>query len=600
MDSINILGRRKYFIRIGQGHYNIMKKTNKIYVFSLLALFFPVIAAAADDKAIPEVPLTQEDLSDGLAGAYLSSQFAKSSGDLDKAARYLQRVYKDHPYNADIANQLQQILLLNGQVKEAIAVAETMPPGDPGNTVAALLLALRSAKQGDMARASGILYDAFGESNGQLWLPLVSAWLEASQKRMAKPLTIDSLPVDVTRAPALIYYHLALINAYAGFIDAAAADFGKVIDDPANPPGHIMEVLLQFYHRHNRPTALLPLVAAYAAANPNAASVQKEAFVATPQDGIAEVLFTMGSVMQSAGVPHDAVIYLQLVRYLKPDFPLAALTLADVYSEIKQYEKANPIYKSLAEHAMYGEKAQLRLAVNYGHAGKTRDALALLDNISRKSPGDYEALAAKGDMLRARLEFGEAAEAYSQAIARIPEPASHHWPLFFARGSCEERLGRWAAAERDLQRALALKPDQPDVLNYLGYGWLMRGERIDEARSMIERAIRMRPNDPQIVDSMGWALFALGKYGEAAGYLEKALELLPGDPTINDHLGDAYWHLDRKVEARYQWERALTYAPEANDAEAIRKKLKDGLAAYPAKPAVPLVADGARKEISVP
>lgn len=578
-----------------------MKNFRKPYIPALAALFLPALAvAAAEEKpAEPALSVQGQEWRDGLTGAYLSSQFAKTSGDLDKAAQYLRRVYDNHPYDADIASQLQHMLLLSGKVEEAVAVAEKMPPGAPGNSVSSLLLSLRSVKQGNMERADGILFDAFGDSNGQLWLPLVSAWLDVARTRPEKPLTLEDLKLDPTRAPALINYHLALLNAYNGFTDAAAVNFKSVIDDPANPPSHIMQVLLAFYRANKEPSALKPVVDAYFAANPDAGSFSQSP-IATPQDGIAEVLFTMGSVMHSAGVPQDAVIYLQLSRYLKPDLALASLALADVYSDFRQYERANALYKSLAQSDGLDDKAQLRLAVNLNQMGNLPEALALLDTMSRKAPAQYEPLIAKGDLLRTRLKFAEAVEAYSQAIKRIGQPESRHWAVFFARGASSERLGKWKDAEQDMQRALALKPDQPDVLNYLGYGWLMRGENIQEARAMIERAVKQRPNDPQIADSMGWALVSLEKYGEAVTYLEKALELLPGDPTINDHLGDTYWYLGRKVEARYQWERALTFSPEAPDAEAIRKKLKDGLTVAGQKPAAPVVAESNRSESLVP
>ena len=178
--------------------------------------------------------------------------------------------------------------------------------------------------------------------------------------------------------------------------------------------------------------------------------------------------------------------------------------------------------------------------------------------------------------------------------------------IYFARGVSYERIDRWSLAEADLKRALKLSPDQPDVLNYLGYTWLTRGENLAEARAMIEKAVAQRPGDPQIIDSMGWALFLLKQYADSAAFLEKAVELLPGDPTINDHLGDAYWRLGRLTEARYQWERSLTYGPETAEADIIRKKLKDGMPSVPLapesivrKPAPPVVAESNRSGAAV-
>ena len=126
---------------------------------------------------------------------------------------------------------------------------------------------------------------------------------------------------------------------------------------------------------------------------------------------------------------------------------------------------------------------------------------------------------------------------------------------------------------------MRLKPDQPYVLNYLGYSWVDQGINLARAQKMIERAVELRPNDGYIVDSLGWVLFRLGDFPRAARQLERAVELRPQDPTINDHLGDAYWRVGRAVEARFQWRRALSLDPDPDQASAIQDKISNGLSA---------------------
>jgi Flp pilus assembly protein TadD len=164
-------------------------------------------------------------------------------------------------------------------------------------------------------------------------------------------------------------------------------------------------------------------------------------------------------------------------------------------------------------------------------------------------------------------------------MGRVPELNVTYWPVLFARASCYERLGKWHDAEQDLQQALKLSPNQPDILNYLGYGWLEHGVHLAEARTMIETAFKASPNNAEIADSMGWSLYLQGHYEKAAEFIEKAVELLPGDPTVNDHLGDVYWRLGRKTEARYQWQRSLSFAPEQPLTNNLQRKIKDGLPA---------------------
>ena len=151
------------------------------------------------------------------------------------------------------------------------------------------------------------------------------------------------------------------------------------------------------------------------------------------------------------------------------------------------------------------------------------------------------------------------------------------WALYYSRGIAYERSNQWNLAEADLEHALELKPDQPLVLNYLGYSWIDRGEKLHRGLKMIEKAVELRPDDGYIVDSLGWAHYRLGDYASAVEYLEKALELVPEDPTINDHLGDAYWKSGRMTEARYQWRRALQFKPDKEDVKPIEAKLDRGL-----------------------
>jgi Flp pilus assembly protein TadD len=149
--------------------------------------------------------------------------------------------------------------------------------------------------------------------------------------------------------------------------------------------------------------------------------------------------------------------------------------------------------------------------------------------------------------------------------------------LFYQRGIAYERSDRWELAEDDFFRALELEPDQPLVLNYLGYSWVELRRNLDEAQEMIEKAVEQRPDDGYIVDSLGWVMYRLGNFEEAVKHLGRAVELRPVDPVINDHFGDALWMVGRRIEARFQWKRALSFEPEEEEAERIRDKLERGL-----------------------
>ncbi|MEL6373507.1 MAG: tetratricopeptide repeat protein, partial [Pseudomonadota bacterium] len=182
-----------------------------------------------------------------------------------------------------------------------------------------------------------------------------------------------------------------------------------------------------------------------------------------------------------------------------------------------------------------------------------------------------------GSMMISDKKYLNAVGHYTDAIKIIGTPTPRDWRAYFSRGTAFERLKRWPEAERDLQRALKLSPNQASVLNYLGYSWIDQGLNLRKGMALIEKAVRLKPNDGFITDSLGWAHYKLGNFPEAVRHLERAVELRPEDPVLNDHLGDAYWKVGRRDEARAQWREVLTLSPTDEDRAKVRRKLRFGL-----------------------
>jgi tetratricopeptide (TPR) repeat protein len=221
---------------------------------------------------------------------------------------------------------------------------------------------------------------------------------------------------------------------------------------------------------------------------------------------------------------------------------------------------------------------QLRRAALVERLGRPDEAMRDLERLARDYPDSPLPDEQRGDILRIKQRFPDAVAAYDKALARIARPKGSDWIVFYDRGVAEERSHQWPKAEADFKRALELSPDQPFVLNYLGYSWADMGRHLTEARAMIERAAERRPNDGAITDSLGWVELRQGDTKEAVRTLERATELEPEDSTINAHLGDAYWAVGRKIEAQYQWRRALTLDPTPDDAAKLEAKLTIGRA----------------------
>jgi Flp pilus assembly protein TadD len=263
--------------------------------------------------------------------------------------------------------------------------------------------------------------------------------------------------------------------------------------------------------------------------------------------------------------------------FLKPDFPAAQSLLGGVYETQRRWKAANKVYDTINPSSAYGWNARIRMASNLDRLEKTEEAITVLQKLAADYPKRLDALSTLGGILRARKRFAEAIGVYDDAISRLGEARARDWHLYYSRGVSFERTKAWDQAEADFLKALDLQPEQPTVLNYLGYSWVEKNMHLEKAQKMIERAVELRPRDGYIVDSLGWVLYRLGDYVGAVKKLERAVALRPEDPIINEHLGDALWRAGRRLEAGFQWRHALALKPDAENADKIRLKIEKGL-----------------------
>ena len=299
--------------------------------------------------------------------------------------------------------------------------------------------------------------------------------------------------------------------------------------------------------------------------------------VHSAKDGAAEALYGLGSAGSRQGDELPALVYLRLSLYLRPSSDLTAVTLASLFEQLKQGDQVIAAYQLVPSSSPLKMGADIQIALELDSMGKNDEAKRRLMEIVAARPHDVEALSALAELQRSAKKYVEAAATYDQAIAAVGIPQRDNWTLFYFRGICYERSKQWPKAEADFKKALELNPDQPLVLNYLGYSWVDQGLNLEEAFKMLRRAVELRPNDGYIVDSLGWAHFKLGQYAEATETLEKAIDLKPADPVLNDHLGDAYWRVNRRIEAHFQWNHARDMGPDPEDLPAILKKIEVGL-----------------------
>jgi tetratricopeptide (TPR) repeat protein len=308
-----------------------------------------------------------------------------------------------------------------------------------------------------------------------------------------------------------------------------------------------------------------------------AADQKAEPMVRSPADGAAEALFGIAASLTDAQSADVSILYLRMALYLRSDLGLAHILLADRFETLRKFDAAIAIYHSIDASSPYFRMAQVQAALDEQRLGRNDAAITDLKKLVAAEPNDSEGWIALGDTYRTAEKHAEAVDAYDHAEKAIGTPSRRDWPMFYARAMAKEKLKRLDESEADIEMALKLSPEQPELLNYLGYSWVDRGRKIPEALAMLEKARSLRPYDGYIVDSVGWAYYQLGRYDDAAKTLEAAVLLVPGDPTINDHLGDALWKAGRKIEARFQWNHAITFSDSTDDKATIERKLKNGL-----------------------
>lgn len=527
------------------------------------------------------------DFANTLSGNYLAALVAGMSNDPTSASRYYSESIKFDPRSADLAERAFVTLLAEGKMTEALPLADTVAKRNSGSGIARLAQGVRAIKDKNFQTARNIFRRGDRNQSSDITADLLNAWSYQGSGNIKRAFEAVDRIGDEPGAKVFRLLHRGLIAKVGGKADEARKALKAAYEaDPqtlrtadlyaqflisqkeTDEALSVYRQLKRLYPRH-------PLVRAAIANLEQGKAVEDE--IRDESDGIAEVLYGLGSAVTRDGDELASLIYLRLAHYLSPNHNLAALAIADTYERLKQPQSAITAYALIEQTSPLRLTADVQRALNLEQLGEKDQAVAVLKSVSLDNKDEIEPLIALGNVYRARKAFKDAAETYSAAIAALGQPTPGHWSLFYSRGIAYERLKRWPEAEADFRKALELSPDQPLVLNYLGYSWVEQNTNLDEAFKMLRRAVEQQPTDGYIVDSLGWAYYRLGQYDKALQLMEKAVDLKAADPTINDHLGDVYWRLGREREARFQWNHARDLNPEPEDLPKILEKIEKGL-----------------------
>ena len=576
----------------------ILPRSAAFKACTILGLSLAMLAAAP----VPFARAAGEDTaSRSMLGDYLAGRLARSSFENTDAAGFFDAALTKEPGNDVLLRSAFRAEAANGNLKQAIVLAEKVAALDASDWLAQVVLAVRDFRKNDLAAADARLKGAATVPVGELTSLIARAWVTAagiSPGGEAKP-ALDLLESprqsDITKF--YLRFHRALIADVLGRHDIAATTFDAMFKEEPRS----LRVALA-YARHAAATgdakAARAIVKTYLQKSPEGhpllRALQKDLdadrkialAVETPAQGLAEEFHELGELLTNDGSISIASSFLHLSLALQPSNQLAQLALANIFELTKKYDSAITMFDKIPADSPLASQIAIRKAVNLNSLDQVDSAEKLLVETAKLDPADSRPYDALGTILRARKKYEEAANYYTKAISLLGKPEKKHWAEFYYRGMCYERMKNWPAAEADLIKSLELAPDEPLILNYLGYSWVDQNKNLKKGMELIGKAVQKKPDDGYFVDSLGWAHFRQGNFKDAARFLERAVELRPEDPTINDHLGDAFWRVGRTTEARYQWEQALSLKPEPEDVDKIKEKMAKGLPPLNPEPAV--------------
>ena len=529
-----------------------------------------------------------------FAGAYLAGRVAASDNQPDLAISYFKQALDFEPNNVSMQQDMLLTLLSAGKFKDAVTLAKRLKESPDVERYVRLTLASDALLRKNYNTAKNELKFSDPSDMDVLSTGLIGAWATFGRGNTTGAIEEVKKLLGPAWYDLFLSYHLALMSDLAGHKDDAQRYYKQALHDQqggAAAPDTYERIIISFasfnLRNNKREEALATLREGekMLTGRDTLKNIRQQVengssldmVVKTPQEGSAEVLYDLGTAINRGGAEAFARIFLQLANALHPQNDATLFQLADISSKLEENDRAIDIYQEIPVKSPYYRDAELRLALILADEGKSEEAIRHLSALEKEFPEDQRISMAMTGVYMQDKAYGKAAEVMDRAIARIPHLEKENWLMLYQRGMAEERLKEWDKAEPDFRKALELSPDQPQVLNYLGYSLIDRNEKLDEALNMVKKAAELRAQDGYIVDSLGWAYYKLGRYDEAVKTLENAIKLRPEDPTINDHLGDAYWQVGRKLEATFQWNHAIAGKPEPEELAKIQEKLKSGL-----------------------
>ena len=519
---------------------------------------------------------------DSKYGAYLAGRVAHLRQDFDNAAEYYKIVIDKDASNDTVNRTLYVILSSLGQIDKATVYANKEIEQGHTESIAPLIVAINDfaeEKYADSRKDIDLIKD---KTHKTIINPLFKAWAYAGEKNEKAAIKqIDSMNKD----PALDtvkLFHKGLIYDYLGNTQKAQEMYADIIKNHyKNVTYRLLEIITDFYVRNgDKETAkkifgkysdngLLSILLDRIDKQIENTHENSPAIINTPRKGLAEALFNIGTIFRSSvGGTDFAQIYIAASSYLNPDYDISKIALANVLEENGLLKEANKYYEQIGKDSGSYFIARAKMIENLGTLEEYSEAEKQIRILLEDYPQNTQLLSDLGTIYASMDDHKKAVKYFKDAIETADKNDESIWPIYYSLAVSYDKLDQKIEAEQNLQKALTLSHQNPNILNYLGYSWLEQGRNIDQAVQMIMEAYDKYPYEGHILDSVGWVYFKLGMYPKAVEFLEQAAALNPGNAVINDHLGDVYWFSGRQNEAVFQWNHALDLK---EDSEAINK-----------------------------
>lgn len=551
--------------------------------------------ASAETKPAEKAETFDPASVNSFSGAFLAARTADVDQDYDTAITLYTKALDFDPANSEIRQRLMIAQLLNGNFDAGAKIAESLKNDSSVERVTTIVRALDAMRKKEFTSAEKLLKYTGPNDLDKMVNTLLIAWANAGAGKSKEALAM----IDGMKGPGwyAIFknYHAGAMALVAGNVEVARSRLNAAITDReggATASDTYMRAVMALARLEakagNKQKALDAISVGddfannYAPLKALRESIEKgekpEQQVTTATEGASAVLFSIAGALNREGAEEIVTLYLQIAHELDSKSADTLILLGGLAENLKQPERAIEFYSKVPATSPMHRISELQLGLTLAQTGKVDEAREHLKSLLASDPKDIRSYLAYGSVLSDAKDYKAMAENYDKAVEILgPVAKRGDWAVYFQRGIAYERLKEWEQAEPNFKKALELNPEQPQVLNYLGYSWVDKNLNLDDAMDMIRRAVELRPNDGYIVDSLGWAHYRLGQFDEAVVELERAIELRAGDPTINDHLGDVYWRVGRKVEAVYQWNRALIGDSDDVDKAKVKEKIANGL-----------------------